>query len=464
MKKLAINLPLELVEMLAKFGEKAALLETDGMEPRTKDHLEQVKAELGTLDLLGLGIWIDGVPYNYDRSESLEAVAMNLPGLSGELKNLRLPITVIPKHFVATGETMHDICEIILWSLRHLALGVHPSCRHDGKAWTPADRARAALSGQSIRQRAALVEVRGDWLMMKEVFHLPGWKEKAGCCWRCKATPDSFRDASSTAPWRTERLSHWELLERMLRAGRTLNPLLSAPGIRSHCFKVDWLHSMDQGVAADFVGNLFWMLLPKMAAPNRKAKLKCLHLEIKKFYLEYDIEAKIPTLTQGMIKKQNASPKIRGKAAEVRALVPFARLAAEKFLSSGDPVESTVIQMSKHLEQLYGTLSSSCIFRQDLMADNSKHFCMLYSGLEEISRHKRGPVWRIKPKFHLMQEMCEMTDGAAPARSWTYRDEDFGGSAANMSRRKGGHKTAISISDNFLTKWSAKHDVPLIGL
>ena len=460
--KLCLNLPLELVEMIAKFGDQATLLDIGGMEPRTREHLEVVKLEIGALELLGLGLWIDGVPYNFDRSESIEAIAMNLPGLTGEFKNMRLPITAIPKPFVATGETMHDICEIILWSLRHLALGVNPSSRHDGEPFLQEDWHRKTVAGSPLRLRAALVEIRGDWLMMKETFHLPGWKEKIGCCWLCKATPDDFRNASSTASWRTERLSHWELLERMLRQGHTLNPLMSAPGIRSHCFKVDWLHSMDQGVGADFIGNLFWMLLPKMPGRNRKAKLKSFWMEVKEFYGEFRVEAKLPTLTQGMIKKQRASPKLRGKAAEIRALVPFARRAAEKHLSREDTVEHTVIQMAKHLDQLYATLSSSTIFRQDLMETHSKQFCILYSGLEMIHRRRKSKVWRIKPKFHLMQELCEMTEGANPAASWTYRDEDYGGSVAGMSRRKGGHRTAEGISRNFLLKWSAKFDVPMI--
>ena len=462
MQKLCFQLPLELVEMLAKFGDKATLLDTAGMEPRTQEHLEVVKAEIGAEELLGLGLWIDGVPYNFDRSESIEAVAMNLPGLTGKWKNMRLPITAIPKPYVATGETMHDICAIILWSLRHLALGVHPCCRHDGEPFGPEDRHRKSVAGTPLRLRAALVEIRGDWLMMKEVFNLPGWKEKTGCCWLCKATPDDFRDASSTAPWRTERLSHWDLLERMLRQGHTPNPLMSAPGIRSHCFKVDWLHSMDQGVGADFIGNVFWMLLPKMSGRNRRQRIKSLWVDVQKFYREFHVEAKLPTLTQGMIKKQGAAPKLRGKAAEVRALVPFARMAAEKHLSSSNTVENTVIQMAKHLDQLYSTLSSSTIFRQDLMEMHSRQFCILYSGLEQTHRRKKSKVWRIKPKFHLMQELCEMTEGANPSASWTYRDEDFGGSVAGMARRKGGRKTPYSISHNFLVKWAAKFDVPMI--
>jgi len=65
------------------------------------------------------------------------------------------------------------------------------------------------------------------------------------------------------APWRQpeQKLTHWGLAQRILSSGQTLSPLLSAPAFRSSCFLLDWLHGVDQGIAADFVGELFWMLL-----------------------------------------------------------------------------------------------------------------------------------------------------------------------------------------------------------
>ena len=45
---------------------------------------------------------------------------------------------------------------------------------------------------------------------------------------------------------------------------------MAAPGVKSHIFKIDWLHALDQGTAADFIGNLFWLLLGKMEGANQK--------------------------------------------------------------------------------------------------------------------------------------------------------------------------------------------------
>ena len=395
-------------------------------------------------------------------SKLSEVISMNFPGLEGEWRSLRIPICVIPKKFVATGETFDDIMEIIVWCLQHMAIGLWPKSRHDKKAWQPGDEVRKRKAGEPLKIHGALVEVRGDWVMMKETFHMPGHNEKAGCCWLCKATPDNFRDASSTAPWREQRLSHWELLERIIGLGHDLSPLLSAPGLKAHCFKIDWLHAVDIGVAADFLGNLFWVLVQKMEGSNSKARIKALFALIKTFYEENDVQERLPTLTANMIKKKKAPPKLRAKAAEARALIPFAKSICERLLDDGDVVEHSIKQMSRHLASLYSTLSGATIFRQDLMAMHCQKFCMLYTGLEERHRDSKHHLFRIKPKFHLMEELCEMTDGAAPSLSWCYRDEDFGGSVAAMAHRRGGKCSVHGVSPNFLKKWAGKFDVPAI--
>ena len=452
----------EVVVAILAVSNRERLLQRDGMEPRTRDHLTAVEQELGIEELLGLGIWIDGVPYNWDRSQSLEVITLSFPGLTGEWKNLRIPLTAIPKGWVATNETFDDLLEIVAWSLRHLAAGVHPTARHDGEPWLPSEKHRAPRGGTPMGVQGVLAEVRGDWLMYKEVFHLPGWKETSGCCWLCTATPADIRDASSAARWRRERLSHWDLLERILRKGHVLSPLLSAPGIKHTCFKVDWLHAVDQGAGSDFLGNLFFLLVGKMEGRRKKDRIKALLHVIKKWYTDNGVESRLQTLTWGMIKNNKAPPKLRCKAAEARALIPFAQFAAERYLNDLIPEELAAKQMSVHLNALYRTLSSATIFREDLMREHCRKFFLLYAGLEATHGAGSSKKWKVKPKFHLVQELCEMTTGCCPSLSWTYRDEDFGGSAAAMAKRKGGISTPKSNSRMLLDKFVAKNQVPAI--
>ena len=53
------------------------------MDPLTLEHLVSCEASAGSR-LLALGIWGDGVPCNWDRSESAECFTMNFPGQSGK--------------------------------------------------------------------------------------------------------------------------------------------------------------------------------------------------------------------------------------------------------------------------------------------------------------------------------------------------------------------------------------------
>ena len=84
---------------------------------------------------------------------------------------------------------------------------------------------------------------------------------------------------------------------------------------------------------------------------------------------------------------------------------------------------------------------------------------MLLAGLEEVAEE---PNWRLKPKAHLMQEMCEMSQ-VNPTKHWTYRDEDFGGTMAAMARVRGGRGSAKVAGQNVLLKFQAKCKLPIFS-
>ena len=143
--------------------------------------------------MMPLGLWGDGCPCQWDRSESIEAVNLNMPGQSGEYKQFRLPPVSFPKKHV--GEhTWNDVFEVLCWSLRALACGVPPSNRHDGSPWRKSDLWRTRghpnrSQEPQIIQRAVLCEVRADWVFHTAVFHLPAHNRVAGNCWLCDTTP-----------------------------------------------------------------------------------------------------------------------------------------------------------------------------------------------------------------------------------------------------------------------------------
>ena len=79
-KPMPILLPHELVSVLAKHNDMDKLTDAAAMAEESLQHLTSMKTKYGLSTAVGCGIWIDGVPCNWDRTESLEIVSFSLPG------------------------------------------------------------------------------------------------------------------------------------------------------------------------------------------------------------------------------------------------------------------------------------------------------------------------------------------------------------------------------------------------
>ena len=449
-------LPHELVAHLLQQSSPQRLANQAGMSADTRKHLADVSKQF-RCPLIGVGLWCDGVPCNWDRSQSVEVLTMFLPGQEGQHAAMRLPITAIPKKFVHKDYTYEDIFEVIVWSMEALAAGLWPSVRHDQQTWSKADIARKKQAGQALGIRGVLCEVRGDWSMYSSIFRLGGWSKKKHCCWKCDCNRDDMFDFTESAPWRSKRMSHMDMLIRWKSEGSNPSCLFACPFFHTGLFKIDWLHTMDLGCAADWIGNLFNYILQKLPGRTRKAQCSQLFLQIQAYYKAHpDVPAKYDNLTTSMIKNGKIGCKLRGKAAEVRGLVGFSTELALRCLSRENPLEATILQGTLLLGSCYDSLSQTNP-REGLLASCRK-FCLMWKALDDISP---GKLWRVKPKAHLLCELAEYTNDR-PSDTWCYREEEFGGSVAQLSRIKGGKITPGIVAKNVLVKFMCQHRLPTL--
>ena len=178
-KKMAFLLPHELISIAAAYND---LYSSDLLSEENKSHMQLASRTWGIPadNIIPVGLWIDGTPCNWDRSDSLENVTLNFPGLPGH-ESLRIPLASITKRHCATPETFDDILNVIAWSFRVLREGKYPTTRHDGTPFTPGDDKYRLKHQGSALQHALLCEIRGDWKMYKDILRLPGWQEKENC-------------------------------------------------------------------------------------------------------------------------------------------------------------------------------------------------------------------------------------------------------------------------------------------
>ena len=454
-------LPHEVLAVMHRVGDEDKLYDRAGYDPLTLQHLLKCEASAGC-QLLGVGLWGDGAPCNWDRSETMEVLSWNLPGQAQHWKNMRIPITSMSKKHVAATSTYDDIFAVLSWSFECLAIGKYPHHRHDGRAWLQSDAARRRSASSDLPLKAALVEVRGDWKFYKEVFNFPAWNERAGICWLCTCTPQHLREVGETASWRQDhsRCSHWDMMLRIRANGAQISSLFSAPWVCTSIFKIDWLHAVDQGIAADFAGNFLMHLVRyRMQGQNMKARCSALWLRLQAWYEAQGVQDRLQNLTLGMLCKEKASPKLRASAAQVRALVPWLWSLGQDLLADDDDEEVAMASAAYHLLQCYRSLSHESIFFQEVLTTSSRLFALQYVALESHALGTKN--WRAKPKLHLFLELA--SSGSQPSLFWTYRDEDFGGACAKMSRRRGGMAKPGPSSSGLLHRWRIKHPVPRLA-
>jgi len=267
-------------------------------------------------------------------------------------------------------------------------------------------------------------------------------------------------EADDDAGWRSSRLTTEDFLRRQMETGRRISPIFSVFGVFIYLFRVDWLHAVDQGVAPDFAGNAFEALLPKIPGNNKEVRCNALNAKLQAFYARRGTEDKLKCLNPKdfrRIKKQPA--KLKGSAAQMRAVVPFVKELADELVDDSVPAEAAIKTAAKHLTHCYQALAkSSAACRDEALYFSSRDFVLQTQALHLAGD---GVAFRSKPKTHMFLEMCSQP-GVVPSTCWCYRDEDFGGPIARQSKMVGPWKNLTAYSGHAFDMFFMKNPVPRI--
>lgn len=195
-----------------------------------------------------------------------------------------------------------------------------------------------------------------------------------------------------------------------------------------------------------------------MHGRNQAERIKSLFVLIQEYYTQNPVQQRYNNLTAKMLqKKASAAPKLRGRASEVKGLVLFGKLMADRYCRHEDMVEHTVKMAATRLSNLYTIVWNRASFSPVDMKNESFKFRSLLRAL--AAHHPQSNQWRLKPKVHLMEELCEKQDDN-PLDHSTYRDEDWGGAVARWAKRRAGKNTVASTAHNVLRKFCANNKLP----
>ena len=209
-----------------------------------------------------------------------------------------------------------------------------------------------------------------------------------------------------------------------------LSKLLGELGNRC-AWPKEFVHHLSSVVTRSSIVELYKFLLPRLGGGTPTSDwMSC----GKTTNLATSATRRLDTLTAAMLSSSARVPKLKCCAAESRAMVPIASDDVRAHLNRGDPNESTILLAMTELHSCYQCLSTG---QGASLPEHSRRFASLYVALETAG---------VEPSL-FFQELAEM-DGCQPALSWTYRDEEFGGTvfAGVAEVRRAASSSSLDVS------------------
>lgn len=220
---------------------------------------------------------------------------------------------------------------------------------------------------------------------------------------------------------------------------------------------IDTLHTVELGVAAHIIGNIFWELISAHAfgKPNQQENAAELEKRMHSHYKTHKTSGKLQgKLVVERIRTSKGWPKIKAKAAAVRHLAPFAVELAKEF-NTGTLHDRRRVALAELLVEFYKILQSEDMFLNPdarvRLPELGYDLCMLYSNLADEAARNGVKGWKFSPKHHLMLHLCEWQgpEYGNPRFYWVYADEDLVGRLIEVAHSC--HPSTMSVVAIF--KW-----------
>ena len=416
-----------------------------------------------------MGFHCDGVTYTSSsaagKQKSVLVASLNIVSGDDEVRHRRFPLFCLRKERLCKCGcggfcTTQRVFDVLAWSFRVLLSGRNPALRHDSSVFTEYDTAARAKPGEVI-PHAALLQVRGDWEGLMQIFRLRAPKQSE-FCWACDASSDpasamSFHNFAADAPHRGTCFSHRDYLQRCVAEGGQPSNLFRAPGMQLKHVIVDSMHAADLGSFCDAVGSLFYIEVTCRAwHPSMAAGLVWLNLKLNKFYKTHkELSQVTPLVKSQIVSKTNPYPFLKAKAAPVRHVAEFCLQLAYKHMygiageggrpafafSASSPMRG---RTQEHLQLMvdvfrgmerFGRAVSVSPFDTAACSEGMTTYLTSLCQLHKLWRLGRSVAdakrlpWQLRPKCHLLQHLVldHILSYGSPAKFWCYRDEDFVG-------------------------------------
>ena len=188
--------------------------------------------------------------------------------------------------------------------------------------------------------------------------------------------------------------------------------LFLCPGVNVHSLYPDWMHVKHLGIDKVLLGSVLWMLV-NVVLPGDDAfqKLAIVWNDILRIYAEDGTTTRYGSIKMTMF-TTNTTPKLKGKAAEIRCLGPVLVKVFESYMNHHLAIHKKILlllKMSSHLDEIIDSNSGQFALdddsANDLVATGMGYLSLFY---EVFIYFQDGDValFSLTAKAHYLMHIC----------------------------------------------------------
>ena len=350
-------------------------------------------------------------------------------------ESLLLIWTGNPGQFVqGVNGTMDCFWKIVAWSLGILATGCWPHSDWRGVRYaTGSQDHRKAGSQIAGGYYAILLSVCGDLDYLAKFVGLAHWASANKPCSLCGCTKSgikSYKDFRTNAGWRTTLVGPNDNVPSSCA-------LFTVSGVSSCTVRADLMHVKYLGFMQYFLGSVLWILTHTLMPASPEANISRIGVLIAKAQRRWLTTHRYPAKAfqrLSIFLRKTGFPKLRGKASQVKGLVPALQKIWKKFADRGNIRHrriALIFDLDIQIEDLLSAHDPSAGFfavpasigRE--IVQKQIQMSQLYVQLEEAYAEEPKPLFNVVSKLHYCLHIMEEAASIHPFLNWCWKGEDF---------------------------------------
>ena len=334
----------------------------------------------------------------------------------------------------ATGEnlTQYEVWTEITWSMYWLQEGVHPDRCSNNIPYTCGMLKELAKEPLAEGYFGVMWVLMGDLDYMHKVMHFADFNKPSEPCSLCRAN-------NTDVPWTDFRLLQaiwvlrgWSNLDYKIAKGDSLHRILRhIPGLGVNNYIPDIMHSKHLGPDKSLAGSTLKSLTHHVMPDGPAKNLKALFREVQNEYRKEKTSSRFGAITERMIHSSTKRiPELRGKAAQIRDLIPILAALWEKKMDMSLAHHRDVLaalKSSAAIDEILHDYRGHYIFPEHVRAQFRQH-CFDYSTCVTAliqHYHPAIPLYNITTKNHAMAHLGLIASFINPNLGARWQGEDM---------------------------------------